>query len=622
MAAANNRVYIIGGGGGPNITTEYNPGTDTYAGKLNMPTMRYELSAATVNGKIYALGGTIGGPALNTVEEFDPVGNTWAAKNSMPTARQQMGVAVVDGRIYAIGGMDAGGAKSAVVESYDPATDSWRAESPLTIARYGLRAGAIRGRLYAAGGNDGTAATKVLEEGAVAPGMLPGATFSFTVSGQVGEVCQSTVVGNTVWVAAASGCAASLTMAASDQFTLPAPVVSFTLSKTQTPANPNIGDTVTYLITMVNTGTATIQNISITDTISPVLTSVTTSGLGTPVVTASAGGTLYTWTGQNIAFRPGSIGTVTITGQVSPVCQATLVSNTAYVLASSACASSSQALASNGTSFTVAPPAFTYTAVKQQLPAGPAVGGPVTYRIIVANTGSGTINALTVSDSVSTVIVGVATDQPAPFGPPVATPFSTVGQIQFKAPAVPSSNANPEAQLVLNVPAGIQNGDVMIAAVAESDLGAIAVTAPAGWNLIGRTDNGTDISLLVYWRTANAEPPSYLWTFGAAVRANGGIVAYTGVDPVNPIDDQAAVTTGSGTNHTAPSLVTSVDNDMLVGVFTLSMGTSWTAGVMNERIDVTNGGGGVGFKPTTLVADEPFGAAGVTGPRTATSAGA
>ncbi|MEK7765472.1 MAG: PQQ-binding-like beta-propeller repeat protein, partial [bacterium] len=52
--------------------------------------------------------------------------------------------------------------------------------------------------------------------------------------------------------------------------------VAFTLVKTQIPANPGIGDTVTYRLIATNTGTATIQNVITTDTLSPVLVNVTT----------------------------------------------------------------------------------------------------------------------------------------------------------------------------------------------------------------------------------------------------------------------------------------------------------------------------------------------------------
>jgi hypothetical protein len=76
----NGKIYVIGGGTfdkfSPEIE-EYNPVTDTWAGKSNMPTDRGYFSTSVVNGKIYAIGG---GESWNValdrgvVEEYTPEG--------------------------------------------------------------------------------------------------------------------------------------------------------------------------------------------------------------------------------------------------------------------------------------------------------------------------------------------------------------------------------------------------------------------------------------------------------------------------------------------------------------------------------------------------------------------
>ena len=59
---------------------------------------------------------------LTTVEEFDPTTDRWTLKGPMPTHdRRSMGVASVNGRVYAVGGCINGSCPSATVESYDPA---------------------------------------------------------------------------------------------------------------------------------------------------------------------------------------------------------------------------------------------------------------------------------------------------------------------------------------------------------------------------------------------------------------------------------------------------------------------------------------------------------------------
>lgn len=106
----------------------------TWTAKTHMPTPRTEFGVATVNNKIYAIGGYSGtglpGSVLQTVEEYDPLTDIWTLKAAMPTPRRQLVVVAVNNKIYAIGGVNFTSNKSSVTysyetEEYDPATDSW-----------------------------------------------------------------------------------------------------------------------------------------------------------------------------------------------------------------------------------------------------------------------------------------------------------------------------------------------------------------------------------------------------------------------------------------------------------------------------------------------------------------
>ncbi|MHC4439988.1 MAG: Kelch repeat-containing protein, partial [Planctomycetota bacterium] len=74
----------------------------------NSPTPRLAPTSAVVNGKIYIIGGWTSEPdaiGISTVDEYDPASNTWTRKADMPTARSSSpSSAVVDGKIYVIGG--------------------------------------------------------------------------------------------------------------------------------------------------------------------------------------------------------------------------------------------------------------------------------------------------------------------------------------------------------------------------------------------------------------------------------------------------------------------------------------------------------------------------------------
>jgi len=151
-AAMNGKIYAIGGndGGLFNANEEYDPATDTWAAKAVMPTARYWLAAAAVNGKVYAIGGY--GVGANVNEEYDPVTDTWATKAAMPTARYGLAAAAVGGKVYAIGGI--GGGYNAN-EAYDPATDTWATKAAMPTARDYLAVAVVGGKIYAIGGTGG-----------------------------------------------------------------------------------------------------------------------------------------------------------------------------------------------------------------------------------------------------------------------------------------------------------------------------------------------------------------------------------------------------------------------------------------------------------------------------------
>ncbi|GMQ82910.1 MAG: hypothetical protein BMS9Abin05_2376 [Rhodothermia bacterium] len=119
-------------------------------------TLEYVVLTGVVDGKIYAIGGyraaNIAG--TRTVEEYDPATNTWTTKANMPEGRRWLSTSVVNGKIYAIGGyvnLRQPGLKT--VEEYDPATDTWTQKAGMPTARLGLATSMVNGIIYAIGGS-------------------------------------------------------------------------------------------------------------------------------------------------------------------------------------------------------------------------------------------------------------------------------------------------------------------------------------------------------------------------------------------------------------------------------------------------------------------------------------
>ena len=135
-----------------------------------------------------------------------------------------------------------------------------------------------------------------------------------------------------------------------------------------------------------------------------------------------------------------------------------------------------------------------------------------------------------------------------------------------------------KANLAISTPTGTAANDVMIAAIGFNNASA-AITPPAGWTLVRRTNNTstTSNSLAVYRKTAvTGEPASHTWGVAGGGFLVGGIQSFSGVDTANPIDAENGQTTVSGTNHDTPSITTSTANTMLVTSHTYASSQSWT----------------------------------------------
>jgi hypothetical protein len=135
------------------MVEEYDPGTDTWMRKADMPTVRSFFTTSVVNGKIYAIGGALGTdrPAFNTVEEYDPATDTWERKADLPEPRYLHAANVVDGKIYIITGSWQAYTASRAVFEYDPATDTWERKADAPTVGSWLSASEVDGRIYVIG---------------------------------------------------------------------------------------------------------------------------------------------------------------------------------------------------------------------------------------------------------------------------------------------------------------------------------------------------------------------------------------------------------------------------------------------------------------------------------------
>jgi len=82
----------------------YDPVTESWTQKADMPTARFFLSACVVDGRIYAIGGRLDSDACTANEVYDPITDTWTTKSPMQQKRNGAFVCSIADKIYAIGG--------------------------------------------------------------------------------------------------------------------------------------------------------------------------------------------------------------------------------------------------------------------------------------------------------------------------------------------------------------------------------------------------------------------------------------------------------------------------------------------------------------------------------------
>jgi N-acetylneuraminic acid mutarotase len=178
---------------------------DSWRNRAQIPTARHGIGSGVLDGKLYAIGGSVSGTAMTTAESYDPNSNSWAelpdmpgpstdipdgavighrvgmlggwcdrailsqsmAFNpgadtweiypSMPTPRLDAGAAVVNGKLYVFGGHGYTDDyhDCASTEIYDPSTNSWTYGAPIPTPRAGPGCAVVGGRVYVIGGRQG-----------------------------------------------------------------------------------------------------------------------------------------------------------------------------------------------------------------------------------------------------------------------------------------------------------------------------------------------------------------------------------------------------------------------------------------------------------------------------------
>jgi N-acetylneuraminic acid mutarotase len=134
-------------------TQIYDFKTGMWSSGANMPKAASSFSAEMVNGKIYIIGEFLNPRVLTNVKEYDPVSDTWTTKAQLPEIFYAHGSCVYNGLIYSFGGRDVNFNLINTVRSYDPLTDTWNKLSDMPYKRDNPAVCVYHDEIYLFGGN-------------------------------------------------------------------------------------------------------------------------------------------------------------------------------------------------------------------------------------------------------------------------------------------------------------------------------------------------------------------------------------------------------------------------------------------------------------------------------------
>lgn len=155
-AVVKDDVWMIGGfaGNDPGVATDkvqiYNTTTDNWRMGPALPAPRGAGAATYNNGKIHFFGGLMPDRVTDVSEHYilDPenLAAGWISAAPLPNGRNQLSAASVKGLVYAIGGQfghDDGVEYLRYLDVYDPATDSWTPRADLPSDRSHFEPGTL-----------------------------------------------------------------------------------------------------------------------------------------------------------------------------------------------------------------------------------------------------------------------------------------------------------------------------------------------------------------------------------------------------------------------------------------------------------------------------------------------
>jgi N-acetylneuraminic acid mutarotase len=154
-AVVDGKIYVFGGynSGNRSENQVYDPDTNAWTTLAPMPAARYRLAGASLNGIVYAIAGYMSGSGRrDDVHAYDPSTNTWNSKAAIPSPTEHGMACAGGGKLYFMGGYDGNGSDK--LHEYDPGTNSWTQKADMPEIKYAGMCTFLNGKIYAFGGDN------------------------------------------------------------------------------------------------------------------------------------------------------------------------------------------------------------------------------------------------------------------------------------------------------------------------------------------------------------------------------------------------------------------------------------------------------------------------------------
>lgn len=151
------KLYLFGGFTGASFAASdqtfiFDPQSRSWTAGPSMLEPKGAFAIASVDRRVYLIGGVRGNIQLASVDEFDTSTSTWRALPNMPTPRNHVVAGNVGGGILVVGGRDNATSRLTATEFFDLATQVWRVLSAMPTGRSGSAAAVFGSRFYVFGG--------------------------------------------------------------------------------------------------------------------------------------------------------------------------------------------------------------------------------------------------------------------------------------------------------------------------------------------------------------------------------------------------------------------------------------------------------------------------------------